>query len=43
MTIGTERFGIRITRGRLDRKGKWHPNQPCVFALVQGKRRPRVR
>jgi hypothetical protein len=38
MTIGNERFGLRITRGRLGRKGRWNPYQPCVFWLVRGKR-----
>ena len=41
MTIGTERFGLRITKGRMGRKGQWHPNQPCVFWLINGRRWPR--
>jgi hypothetical protein len=39
MTIGTERLGIRITKGRLDRYGRWHPWQPCVFLLWKDKRK----
>jgi hypothetical protein len=38
MTIGTERAGVRITRGRLSHRGKWHPWQPCVFMLWKGRR-----
>ena len=38
ITIGNERFGLRITKGRLSRRGKWHSWQPCVFWLVKGKR-----
>jgi hypothetical protein len=38
MTIGTERLGIRITKGRLDRSGHYHPDQPCIFLLWKGKR-----
>lgn len=38
MTIGTEKFGLRITRGKLDRHGRFHDNRPCVFLLVGGRR-----
>jgi hypothetical protein len=38
MTFGTEVLGIRITRGRLDRHGRFHDNQPCVFVLWRGRR-----
>ncbi len=38
MTIGNERLGLRITKGRLSRKGKWHEWQPCVFLLYKGRR-----
>ena len=37
-TIGNERAGVRVTKGRLDRRGKWHPWQPCVFLLWKGGR-----
>lgn len=40
ITIGTERFGLRITKGRLDRHGRFHNWQPCIFFLVNGKRKP---
>jgi hypothetical protein len=39
MTIGTEQLGIRITKGRLDRRGRYHPRQPCIFILFKGKRK----
>lgn len=39
MTIGTETLGLRITKGRFSRRGKWHPHQPCIFLLINGKRR----
>jgi len=42
MTIGNERFGLRITKGRMGRNGKFHPFQPCVFWLVNGKRIDRL-
>jgi hypothetical protein len=38
MTIGSVWLGLRITRVRLDRNGKWHPNQPCIFFLWRGRR-----
>lgn len=38
MTIGAEQLGVRITRGKLDRKGKFHDNRPCVFVLWRGRR-----
>ncbi len=38
MTIGNERLGLRITKGRLTKKGKWHERQPNVFLLWKGKR-----
>jgi hypothetical protein len=38
LTIGTERAGLRVTRGRLSRRGRWHPWQPCVFLLWRGRR-----
>ena len=37
-TIGSERCGIRITRGNLDRFGRWHNNRPDVFALWGNRR-----
>lgn len=41
LTIGLPRYlALRITRGRLDRSGTYNPNQPCVFFIVGGKRRP---
>lgn len=40
MTIGSERLGLRIVRGRLSRRGIFHTNQPCIFFLVNGRRRP---
>jgi hypothetical protein len=39
MTIGTEKLGLRITRGRLGRKGRFHENQPCIFLLWRGRRK----
>ncbi len=33
LTIGSERAGVRITRGRLSRRAVWHDRQPCVFLL----------
>jgi hypothetical protein len=38
MTIGNETFGLRITRGRLDRHGRFHDNQRCIFFLYKNKR-----
>lgn len=29
---------LRITKGRLSRAGRWHPWQPCVFWIVNGRR-----
>jgi hypothetical protein len=29
---------LRITMGRLSRRGRWHGWQPCVFWIVDGKR-----
>jgi hypothetical protein len=40
LTIGYPRIlALRIARGRLDRRGVYHPNQPCVFFIAGGKRR----
>jgi hypothetical protein len=38
LTIGTEKLGIRITKGRLSRRGRWHGRSPCVFLLWRGRR-----
>ncbi len=38
MTIGTEQVGIRITKGRLDRHGRFHNHQLCIFLLWRGRR-----
>lgn len=38
MTIGTDRFGLRITRGKLNKNGTFHDNWPCVFVLWRGRR-----
>ena len=38
LTIGSERAGLRITRGNLDRRGRWHPWRPDVFLLWRGRR-----
>lgn len=38
LTIGSERAGLRITRGTLDRHGNWHRWWPNVFFLQHGKR-----
>lgn len=38
MTLGTQRLGLRITRGKIDRHGWFHPNRPCVFVLWRGRR-----
>lgn len=38
MTIGTEQLGVCITRGKLDRRGHFHENWPCVFLLWRGRR-----
>jgi hypothetical protein len=37
-TLGTERAGIRVTRGTISRHGVWHPWRPCVFLLWRGRR-----
>ena len=40
LTIGNEEGrALRITRGRLDKRGRWHAWQPCIFLIVDGKRR----
>jgi hypothetical protein len=39
MTIGSEYLGIRATKGRLDRRGRFHDRQPCIFMLFRGRRR----
>jgi hypothetical protein len=38
MTIGTERLGLRIARGHLDRHGKFHDNWPNIFVLWRHRR-----
>jgi hypothetical protein len=38
MTLGSKRAGLRVTRGRLDRRGRFHGRQPCVFLLWRGRR-----
>jgi hypothetical protein len=38
MTIGTETLGLRVTRGKLDRHGRFHDNWPCIFLLWRGRR-----
>lgn len=38
LTLGSERYGLRVARGRLDRRGKWHGNRPDVFLLWRGRR-----
>jgi hypothetical protein len=38
LTIGTDRAGLRVTMGRLDRQGRFHRRQPCVFLLWRGRR-----
>lgn len=39
LTIGNpERRALRITRGNLDRHGRWHPWRPDVFWIVDGRR-----
>ena len=37
-TIGTERAGLRITRGHLDRHGNWHLWLLDIFFLWRGRR-----
>lgn len=38
VTIGTVQCGLRITKGRLSRRGRWHGWQPCIFFLWKGKK-----
>ena len=38
LTLGTERFGLRITRGHLSRRAVFHDNWPDVFFLFRGRR-----
>lgn len=38
LTIGSERAGVRITRGSLSRHGKWRSWCPNVFFLWRGRR-----
>lgn len=38
-TLGNETLGLRMTRGKLDRRGRWHPDWPCIFVLWRGRRR----
>jgi hypothetical protein len=38
LTLGTERAGVRVTRGRLSRRGRFHRWQPDVFLLWRGRR-----
>lgn len=38
LTLGTEHAGLRVTRGRLSRKGQFHDWQPDVFLLWRGRR-----
>lgn len=38
LTLGTEALGVRVTMGKLDRHGVWHPMRPCVFLLFRGRR-----
>jgi len=37
-TLGNERAGLRVTRGHLDRRGRFHRNRPDVFLLWRGRR-----
>jgi hypothetical protein len=38
LTLGNERAGLRVTRGTLDRRGRWHPHRLCIFPLWRGRR-----
>lgn len=40
LTIGSPVRGLclRVTMGRLSRRGHWHAYQPCVFLIWKGKR-----
>lgn len=39
LTIGNpNKRALRITRGRLGKRGKWHAWQPCIFWIVKGRR-----
>lgn len=38
--IGTDRWCLRISKGRLSRHGEWKPKQYCVFLVLRGKRWP---
>lgn len=39
LTLGSYHTkAIRITRGRIDKRGKFHPLQPCVFRMFLGRR-----
>jgi len=39
ITLGSERsYALRITRGKLDRHGRFHGNWPCVFLIWKGRR-----
>lgn len=38
LTLGNEHAGLRMTRGRLSRHGRWRSWQPCVFFLWRGRR-----
>lgn len=38
VTVGSERAGLRVTRGRLGRRGRFRDWQPCVFLLWRGRR-----
>lgn len=41
LTVGSPARGLclRITMGRIGRKGKYHPRQPCIFFIIGGRRR----
>lgn len=38
MTIGSERLGLRILKGREGGNGQWHPYQPTVFVMFNQRR-----
>lgn len=38
LTIGRDTCGVRVTMGKLDRRGKWHAHRPDIFLLWRDRR-----
>lgn len=40
LTLGTERWALRVTKGKLSRRSVFRENWPDVFLILRGRRWP---